>query len=866
MPSLPESPEGEPATWRWLGRLDAAARTGRVERVLEFADDPRLETVLPRADAGRLALRTLGRSLLASDREDRLYDLYVRHLAATNDEGSRKDADTLLGDAVRRADDALSDGAEAEGLASLERSLVFATTAGLEGRVGAKIERKIGRAHQLEGRFEDATKRYRAALARLDADDRYRSVLQGDLALAALGVRGTLDLMPTEGRTGTEDVERLLTEEGAGGEGESYNAIYTLGVLAYERGDFAKAAERFREADRLMRETRAKARIVHARARFFLGASMLKMGVSGEQLVEAEGYVIRDSLPASLDPAIKQPIFDLLLQLNPQARITGGGGGRGRDGEGAGAGRGDRGGRGRRGRGGRDRDGRGGPDARDDRGPGDPNEGFVPIDTALEGVTSDGGGGGGGAEGVGTDSPPRVEGVDGAPAGEGRDDGRGGRRRGRRGRGGRGGGERGGDRGGERGPATGPHAAERLDRYSDPRPPTAPVRPDVAGPDGALPEGEIPADAGLAQTRSTEGGREGRGGRGTRGGRRGRGGEGRGGEGRGERRPPERRLDESAPPGAPISTGASDGSTAGPVSTSPTDTVAAGHLAEARRFLDMDSHHALRCVDEAFKSRPGFEDWYAAYRIRLEALLRLGETAEGIRTFERFRAKLHERGRAERLEELLLDGAGPLGELMDDTRQRAELVDLYDTMTGRERPFAEAATALANIYAEEGDAHSLHEAVALLREAIAKGSDEAHTTWADVGPRARAAGVPVDGAELEAVKAKVAARGAPVKIVVLAGDESSRPHEARLSKIAHGLGIEAVFVMGGARPPARTLEDLERAIEGAVAVIVLHNAGMDLRDGVRAAAEPRGVAVKELPFAGAVGFEPEVLAAIDAVL
>ena len=109
----------------------------------------------------------------------------------------------------------------------------------------------------------------------------------------------------------------------------------------------------------------------------------------------------------------------------------------------------------------------------------------------------------------------------------------------------------------------------------------------------------------------------------------------------------------------------------------------------------MDSHRALRCVDEAFKSRPGFEDWYAAYRIRLEALLRLGETAEGIRTFERFRAKLHERGRAERLEELLLDGAGPLGELMDDTRQRAELVDLYDTMTGRERPFAEAATSLA---------------------------------------------------------------------------------------------------------------------------------------------------------------------------
>src|SRR5439155_93828 len=153
--------------------------------------------------------------------------------------------------------------------------------------------------------------------------DRYRSVLHGDLALASLAVRGTLDLLPTEGRAGAAEAERLLTADGTQGEGESYNAIYTLGVLAYERGDFQGAAARFREADRLMRETRAKARIVHARSRFFLGACLLRQGATGEALAEAEQYVTRDASAAALEPAVKEPVFGLLAGASPSARIPG---------------------------------------------------------------------------------------------------------------------------------------------------------------------------------------------------------------------------------------------------------------------------------------------------------------------------------------------------------------------------------------------------------------------------------------------------------------------------------------------------------------------------------------------------------------
>src|SRR5204862_34085 len=213
------------------------ARVGAAARVHALCGESTAEAAIARPREGRAALRCAARALVSSGAEERAYDLYARHLVATNDEGSRKDADWLLGDAVRRADDLLADQDEPAALAGLDRALAFATAAGLDARAHAKIDRKVGRAHQLAGRFPDATTRYRAALSRLDATDRYRSVLHGDLALASLGVRGTLDLLPTEARGNVEEAERLLAEGSSQGEGESYNAIYTLGVLAYERGD-----------------------------------------------------------------------------------------------------------------------------------------------------------------------------------------------------------------------------------------------------------------------------------------------------------------------------------------------------------------------------------------------------------------------------------------------------------------------------------------------------------------------------------------------------------------------------------------------------------------------------------------------------
>ena len=730
--SLVPSAEEDARRWRWLGRLDTAARMGRSERVLELSAEPTMDEAAARGVEGRVALRAVSRALLGSGHDARAYDLYLRHLAVAGDDAAKKDADGLVGDAVRRADDQIADGDEAGAYEALARALEFTQKAGLDGRAGAKIERKLGRSHQLAGRWEDASTAYRSALGRLDPEDRYRFVLHGDLALASLAVRGTLDLLPVEGRPGGAEAEAVLGSAGGDGEGESYNAIYTLGVLAYERGDWATAATRFREADRLMRETRAKARIVHARARFFLGACLLRQGATGEALAEAESYILRDAQAAALDASVKQPIFDLLALASPGGRLPG----RMADS------RGERHSEGR---------GPGRSDDRSERRPEDRPEGMA----AAPG-----------------EAPP--EGMEGPPR----------RERGRRGGRGRGEGRGGEGRGGGRGDGRAP-AAERMDRYSGARDDRRPGLP----PPAAASPAAMPGASG------------------------------------------------SAPVGS-----------------------AAAHLAEARRVLDNDPHQALRSVDEAFKSRPTFEDWYAAYRIRLEALIRLQEQAEALRTYERFRAKLHERGRADRLEEMLLDASGPMAEVLEPHAHQAELVDLYESMPGRDRQFVDACVALASRHAEASSPTELRKAVSLLREAIARGGDEARARWEDVAAKARAAGVSIEGPAPDDVRALLLTMSPGARVLVVGGDESSRAHGERVAELGRRAGFLGSLVLGGARPSQRALAEVEEAVrDGVTAIVLLHTATPDLKEGVRRLAGALSLPVREIPYAGAASLEAELL-------
>src|SRR5262245_56643803 len=194
--SLPAS-DGAASRWRYLGRLDAASRRSNTDRVRELMADPGFEASILTSE-GRVALRAVGRMLLRDGEEERAFELYRRHLAVVNEEGSKRDAEFLLEDALRRADRDEEEGRNVT--EHLDRSASFAEAAGLDPRARAKVDRKLGRLHQLAGSWSDAEACYRRALDRLPADDPYRSVLVGDLALSILGVRGTLDLLPATER------------------------------------------------------------------------------------------------------------------------------------------------------------------------------------------------------------------------------------------------------------------------------------------------------------------------------------------------------------------------------------------------------------------------------------------------------------------------------------------------------------------------------------------------------------------------------------------------------------------------------------------------------------------------------------------
>jgi hypothetical protein len=283
----------------------------------------------------------------------------------------------------------------------------------------------------------------------------------------------------------------------------------------------------------------------------------------------------------------------------------------------------------------------------------------------------------------------------------------------------------------------------------------------------------------------------------------------------------------------------------------------------AREALASDAHRTLQWVDAAFKARPGFDDWFSAYHLRLEALVRLNERAEALRTYERFRAKLHERGRPDRLEALLGEANGPLSQVLDETALLAERVDLYEVMPGRDADYARACVDLAGRVGDTGSAEGRRKAVALLREAAALGSEAAQAALPGAVEAARAAGLPVDGPSADDVRARLQGRSTAPRVLVVAGDGARKPHVDRVSDLGRRVGFEGSWVVAGARPPQKTLADVEASMrQGTSTIVVLHTATPDVREGVRRLAAGLSVPVREIPYSGAVGIEPEVLAAL----
>jgi tetratricopeptide (TPR) repeat protein len=648
--ALPDS-IGESIRWRHLGALDAASRRGDRDRVHELVEDESFEESLTHPE-GRMALRAVGRMLLREGRDVQVFDFYAKHLAAVEDEGSQRDAEFLLEEALRRADRyERGERNEEEALARLDRAAAFVESAGLEPRAGAKVDRKMGRVHQLGERWEDAVICYRRALEHLPEDDPYRSVLVGDLALATLGVRGTLDLLPMEEREGRDEAREILVNESDKCEGRSYNAIYTLGMLHYESGDFEAAAASFREADQLMRENRAKARIVHARSRFFLGHCLLALGAEGEELEYAQSCIERDAGPSNLDAEVKEPIFDVLREQVPDAG-TGSSSRRGRRSRGRGRGRG------------RDRD-----DEQDD---------------------------------------------------------------------------------------------------------------DVDAPEA----------------------------------------------GKAEKTP----------------------------------------LEEAIACVSEDPMKALQLVDQVFKSRPDFDTWFGAYRMRLAALVGLNEREEALRTYDRFRAKLYQRDTFDRIEGLLIDTTGPMADLLDDQAFNRELVDLYEVMPDRETQFVEHCIAYATGALASGEPEDIASAVHMLQAAAEHDAAGVKALLTKAEKAAKKAGLDLSSVSADEMKETLAGLDEEIHILVVGGDEGRKPHLASFQDLQKRLGFEGSWVFTGSRPPRKTIEEIEDEAQETSAILLHHRADPAVREEVRRMAAEMQIPLREVSWMGLPGVSDEVLRTVQECL
>ncbi len=636
--NLPQS-TGQAERWRHLGRLDAAARRGQRDRIHALIESELFDETIEQPE-GRVALRAISRPLLREGEDQRVFDWYARHLRATNDDQSRRDAEFLLEEALRRADRyERGERDEEEVLTRLARAAKFVKDAGLDPRSGAKVGRKMGRVHQVAGRWTEAADCYREALEALAADDSYRSVLVGDLALATLGVRGTLDLLPETERPGRDEALAILEAEPTEAEGRSYNAIYTMAMLRYESGDFAGAAQAFGEADELMRENRAKARIVHARSRFFRSHCQLKLGAEGEALEEARRLIQKETGPSNLPVAVKDAVL------------------------------------------------------------------------ADLGVS---------------------------PA----DDGRGGRR-GRRGR----------------------------------------------------------------------------------------------GRGRGERAP------DSAPSGSDE---------------------AAAALTSAQAALADDPRAALDFVDRAFRSRPDFDTWVGAYRVRLEALLALEAIDEARRTYDRFRAKLFQGEAFDQVERLLKEEDGPLVEILDDADLALERADLFEVMPGREADFARSALDAAAACLARGAAGDAARAVALARSAQTRGAEGADAMLGRALTAATAAGeAEAPPPSLDETRELLGKDEEPLRLLVVGGDEGRRPHLARFEALQGDLGFRGSWIFTSARSPQQAMQDIQKVATSADAMLLHPRTEPELREAVLKLAASLDVPVRQAAWLGADGVESEVLRTLD---
>lgn len=183
----------------------------------------------------------------------------------------------------------------------------------------ARFHRALGQSHLSSGEWEEAAACLQRAADLCAPDSEVHRSVHLLLALTRLRILDLGQLEPEAEREGRDDASKLL-DIAAAEPSPLPGALHARGILAYETGCFEAATAAFDEAVRKLLQEPSPDDVLFARARFFLGASLLAGGVREESRRAA--HLIDETLDR-VEPDLQTfyGVYDPLKETDPKVAL-----------------------------------------------------------------------------------------------------------------------------------------------------------------------------------------------------------------------------------------------------------------------------------------------------------------------------------------------------------------------------------------------------------------------------------------------------------------------------------------------------------------------------------------------------------------
>lgn len=269
-----EELQGAEAAWFKFGQT-----LGKLRHPKEGEEKPDIKALLSEPLIAKEILPILLRQSLASGNLEEAVGTLEAVLANGAPDGETAELlRNTLAEVLRRAERP-GDNFEPDAVQNLlQRCMGLAGFNDLAPEIRAPFHRALGKLKQHLEQFDDAATHFKKALEVAGEGHTLASVLHFDLAACALGLRGVPDLEPQPERKGADAALLHLDQATADPQNASFNAFFTRGVLRFERGLVAEAAQDFRDALGRIEQYRNPLPVTLARIRYFLALSLLKEG------------------------------------------------------------------------------------------------------------------------------------------------------------------------------------------------------------------------------------------------------------------------------------------------------------------------------------------------------------------------------------------------------------------------------------------------------------------------------------------------------------------------------------------------------------------------------------------------------------